>query len=74
MWQDHLADIFRGKKGFRGAYVLGNPGSNHAVTLTLWDSEADADAAHALQNVGPEVRGTALGEPKVEGYEVIFSV
>ena len=73
MWRHHLADVFRDTKGFRGASVLGNPGGNVGLTITLWDREVDVVAEGILDKITPEEREGFLGEPRVETYEVIFS-
>ena len=66
-----IAPVARGQAGFRGLWVLVNPTTGKAVTLSLWETDADLQAAavpaHALQAQA----GSLLAEqPVVDTYEV----
>lgn len=72
LWQDHFTETFKGAEGFKGAYVLGNPGDRQGITITLWESEEHADNSAALDLVLRHIRDSLGGRPVIEGYKVIF--
>lgn len=74
LWQDHLADIYKGARGFRGAYVLGNAGEHQGVTVTLWDSEQDADDSGTFEQVLSHIRDGLALPPVIDGYDVLYQL
>jgi heme-degrading monooxygenase HmoA len=74
LWQDHLAQIYTGAKGFRQAYVLGNPGESQGVTVTLWDSEQDADDSGTFEQVLLHIRDGLALPPIIDGYDVLYQM
>jgi hypothetical protein len=74
LWNDHLARIYQDVKGFKGAYVLGNPGDRRGLTIILWESEEDADSSTSLDLVLGHIRDSLGAPPAIDGYDVIFQV
>ncbi|HZU13026.1 MAG TPA: hypothetical protein VFB58_09320 [Chloroflexota bacterium] len=74
LWREQLAGVFENAQGFLGAYVLGNPGTTEGITITLWESELDAMTSHTLEDTVPEIRPFILGDPEIEGYQVLFAL
>jgi hypothetical protein len=67
--------LLRKQKGFKDEITLSNPGSADAISISLWDSKANADAYNT--NTYPEVlRAFAKmieGTPKVQTFEAVTS-
>ena len=74
LWKEHLEKIFKDERGFRGAYVLGNQGERTAVTITLWESEEDADSAAGLDLALRHIHDSLGTRPTINGYAVIFHI
>ncbi len=74
LWQDHLAEIYQGANGFQGAYVLGNPGDRTGLTITLWESEEDADNSGTFEQALLHVRDGLALPPTIDGYDVLYQV
>ncbi len=43
-WEQHIIPAMKRAQGFRHLYVLGDDKTNRVTTISLWDSEADAEA------------------------------
>ncbi len=42
-----LAPILRGQRGFEGLQMLTDPNEGEGIIVSLWDTEADAEASEA---------------------------
>jgi heme-degrading monooxygenase HmoA len=47
IWRDKVAPIAKQSKGFKGAYLVGDRATGKGLTITLWESEEDAEAMNA---------------------------
>jgi heme-degrading monooxygenase HmoA len=73
---DDVLRVYRGtvapnrkaQKGNKGAFVLTNRTAGKVVAISLWETEADMNAAEG--NVPPDVDAAGAGERIVETYEV----
>jgi heme-degrading monooxygenase HmoA len=74
LWQDHLTGIFKDASGFQGAYVLGNAGDRKGLTITLWDSEEDADNSGTFEQTLAHIRDSLALPPTIDGYDVIIQI
>jgi heme-degrading monooxygenase HmoA len=74
LWNDHLTAIYQNARGFQGAYVLGNTGDRKGITITLWDSEEDADNSGTFEQVLSHIRDSLALPPTIDGYDVIVQV
>ena len=45
VWQRQIIPALRRQRGFRRVQLLHDPGSERTMSLSFWDSEADADAS-----------------------------
>ena len=45
VWRQHIIPALRQQRGFRRVQLLHDPGSERTMSLSFWDSEADADAS-----------------------------
>ena len=79
---DEAVDLFRDsampeikqQQGFKGALLLSDPNTGKGITITLWETEADAQAsgvgsAH-LQAQFAKVASLVAAAPVTETYEV----
>ena len=73
VWREQLLPLIRQQKGFRGVLVMGERSANKGATLTLWETEADAQASMQSENFRKAM--AALGpfitaQPEMQHYEV----
>jgi hypothetical protein len=73
--ESDVLPLLRKQKGFKDEITLSNPGSADAISISLWDSKANADAYNT--NTYPEVLRTFAkmidGTPKVQTFEAVAS-
>ena len=74
-FENEILPLLRKQKGFREEFTLSNPNSQDAVSVSLWENKANADAYNT--NAYPEVlRKLATmidGTPKVQTFEAVTS-
>jgi len=67
--------LLRKQKGFKDEVTLSNPGSQDAVSISLWESKNNADDYNT--NTYPEVLRTLAkvidGTPRVQTFETVIS-
>jgi heme-degrading monooxygenase HmoA len=44
IFRESIAPMFKQQKGFKDGYLVGDRGTGKAVSITLWETEADATA------------------------------
>jgi hypothetical protein len=73
--ENDVLPLLRKQKGFKDEITLSNPGSTDAISISLWDSKANADTYNT--NHYPEVLRTFAkmidGTPKVQTFEAVTS-
>jgi hypothetical protein len=74
-FENDILPLLRKQKGFKDEITFSNPGSLDVITISLWESKANADAYNT--NTYPEVlRKVARmidGTPKVQTFEDVTS-
>ena len=64
----------RGQKGFQGAYMMTDAGSGKALSITVWESEADMLAGESSSGYYQEqlakFGSLMVGSPNLDHYEV----
>ena len=75
VWRDKLGPVLKQAKGFKGAYIVGDRNTGKGVTMTLWETQADADAMNATfaQNIAL-FEGLFAAQPSLETYEVLLQI
>ena len=79
--RDHTIDIFRDsivptakkQKGFKGAYLLTDPGDGRFISITFWETETDMRASESsgyLKTQLGKIAAHFVGSPTVEHYQV----
>ena len=73
LWRERVVPLLRQQRGFKGLLVFGDRAANKGASVTLWETEADAEASRtsdgmrqALAALGPVL----AGQPTMEHYEV----
>jgi hypothetical protein len=70
IWRERIMPRLRQQPGFRGALILGD-GQTTAEAITLWESEADAQAVGPTMQVAIGQLGGPLAHfPEREAYTV----
>jgi quinol monooxygenase YgiN len=74
-FENEILPLLRKQKGFKEEITLSNPGSLDAVTISLWENKANAEAYNTTAY--PEVLRTLAkmidGTPKVQTFEAVTS-
>jgi heme-degrading monooxygenase HmoA len=75
-FENEILPLLRKQKGFKDEITLSNPGSLDVMAISLWESQANAEAYNT--NTYPEVLrkfGTVIeGTPKVQTFEAVTSI
>jgi hypothetical protein len=74
-FENQVLPLLRKQKGFKDEITLCNPGSQDAVSISLWDHKSSADDYNT--RVYPEVLKTLAksidGAPRVQTFETVIS-
>ncbi len=74
-FENQVLPLLRKQKGFKDEITLCNPGSQDAVSISLWEHKRDADDYNT--RVYPEVLKTLAktidGTPRVQTFETVIS-
>jgi heme-degrading monooxygenase HmoA len=75
IWRDKVAPGLKQAKGFKGAYLVGDRKTGKGVTITLWETEADATAMNAaLPQTFALFEGLFTTQPETAQYEVLLQL
>jgi heme-degrading monooxygenase HmoA len=75
IWRDKVAPDLKKAKGFKGAYLVGDRKTGKGLTITLWETEADANAMNAgLSQTFALFDGLFAAQPETVQYEVLLQV
>ena len=74
-FENQILPLLRKQKGFKDEITLCNPGSQDAVSISLWEHKSNADDYNT--RVYPEVLKTLAkmidGAPRVQTFETVIS-
>ena len=77
IWQQSVTPLLKDRPGFKGAYLLGDRNTGRGVTITLWETVADATAMDTSgtyqQAIGLFAR-LFTAPPTREQFEVLLEV
>ena len=73
--ENQILPLLRKQKGFREEITLCNPGSQDAVSISLWDQKNNADDynTHAYPEVLKTLGRVIDGTPRVQTFETVVS-
>ena len=75
IWKNKVGPSLKQTKGFKGAYVTGDRATGKGLTITLWETKADADATQAtVPQFLALFEGVFSGPPSVDSFEVLLQV
>ena len=77
IWQESVTPLLKGRPGFKGAYLLGDRNTGRGVTVTLWETAADAsgmDTSGAYQQAISHFAKLFTAPPTREQFEVLLQV
>ena len=73
IYEDYVVPAAKSQKGYRGAYLLVDRETDKGISITVWDSEAEAIAneqsGYYQQQLG-RFKDVFAGPPVREGYEI----
>lgn len=74
VWESEIIPAMKSQKGFKNVYVLGNDKEKKIVTISFWETEADADAWEKHPKFGAfkdkAMSMVAGGQGRIDGYDV----
>ena len=74
-FENQILPLLRKQKGFKEEITLCNPGSQDAVSISLWENKNNADEYNT--NTYPQVLKTLAnvidGSPRVQTFETVLS-
>jgi len=73
--EEVIIPAYQKHPGFRGYWLLTEPGGDEAMAITMWDSRENMDSSAGIAKamVG-ELKGVLRAPPDTRHYEVMFSV
>lgn len=77
IYRDCVVPAASEQKGFKGALLLVDRSTNRAMAISLWESQADIEAAMATGHLQPQAAkliSTFAAPPVRETYEVAVQV
>jgi heme-degrading monooxygenase HmoA len=75
IWREKVAPGLKQAKGFKGAYLVGDRKTGKGVTITLWETEADASAMNAaLPQTFALFNELFTTQPETAQYEVLLQL
>ncbi len=72
LYQNSVVPAAKAQKGFGGAYLMTDPKSGKALSITVWESQADMEAGEAGGYYQEQITGGALftAPPVIDHYEL----
>lgn len=73
IYRDSVVPAAQKQRGFKGALLLTDSANNKAISVTLWNTEADRTASEAsgyVQEQLAKMGAVMAGAPVREGFEV----
>jgi heme-degrading monooxygenase HmoA len=77
IYRDSVVPAAKQQQGFKGAFLLTDRRSNKAITITLWETEADMRAGEVsgyLREQLAKATSVLTVGPVLEGFEVSVQV
>ena len=75
VWKEKVGPALKQAKGFKGAYVIGNPNTGKGVTVTLWETENDMKATDAtMPQTLALFDGMFATQPDQDAMEVLYQI
>ncbi len=73
--EEVIIPAYQKEDGFRGYFLLTEPGGKGAMAITMWETEADLERSAAVARAMiPQLKGILRAPPETSNYEVMFNV
>ena len=73
--EETIIPSYREHPGFRGYFLLTEPGGERAMAITMWDTEENMESSAAVARAMiPKLKEILKAPPETNHYEVMFSV
>jgi quinol monooxygenase YgiN len=73
--EEVIIPAYQKEDGFRGYFLLTEPGGEGAMAITMWDTEEDLERSAAVARAMiPQLKGILRAPPETSNYEVMFNV
>jgi quinol monooxygenase YgiN len=73
--KETIIPSYQEQPGFRGYFLLTEPGGERAMAITMWETEEDMEASAAVARAMiPKLKGILRAPPETRNYEVMFNV
>jgi quinol monooxygenase YgiN len=73
--EEVIIPAYQKEDGFRGYFLLTEPGGEGAMAITMWDTQADLERSAAVARAMiPQLKGILRAPPETSNYEVMFNV
>ena len=74
-FETQILPLLQKQKGFKEEITLCSPGSQEAVSISLWERKSDADEynVHTYPEVLKTLAKTVDGTPRVQTFETVIS-
>ncbi len=73
--EETIIPSYQKHPGFKGYFLLTEPGGERAMAITMWDTEENMESSAAIARAMiPELRDILRAPPETMNYEVMFNV
>jgi hypothetical protein len=73
--EETIIPSYQKHPGFRGYFLLTEPGGERAMAITMWDTEENRESSAAIARAMiPELKDILRAPPDTKNYEVMFNV
>jgi quinol monooxygenase YgiN len=73
--EETIIPAYEKHPGFRGYFLLTEPGGDGAMAITMWDSEENMESSAGIARaMVAELKGLLQAPPETRHYEVMFNV
>jgi hypothetical protein len=71
--EEKIIPAYREHPGFKGYFLLTEPGGDGAMAITMWDTEENMESsAQIARAMIGELKGILRAPPETRHYEVMF--
>jgi quinol monooxygenase YgiN len=73
--EETIIPSYQKHPGFRGYFLLTEPGGERAMAITMWDTEENMESSAAIARAMiPELKDILRAPPDTKNYEVMFNI
>ena len=73
--EETIIPAYQEHPGFRGYFLLTEPGGEGAMAITMWDTEENMESSASIaRSMIGELKGILRAPPETRHYEVMFNV